>query len=703
MSWSRLLTQTLAILGLGLVLVTLGLVAGLRSASVVGWLTVAFSAAWLAGGIVRAILERLLWRVGRRLLVSYLMLGLVPLVLLAGLEAAIAYTISGQLAARRAETEVMAAVGHLADTAHELERQLEAGGTVDDWLRAFRTLSPELPGLGFAYLPGVDRAPTPDGTEIDEIDEIDGGPRGRAIGSGAVDPRILLPDHRIHTGLDALAHIPDHGHFLVHVRPADHGTVLTYVAVEPDLRHWLHRRTRMGVAFPWAVAPSDRELDSTTPSEEDIRKNEGPLWIDPHVPSDLGTALDRPVVFWYRSVELPHIDWQSTDWHAALEGQGEPFPLVVRTSFAREYVELFGTASADATNLEVADRVRTLTRALAITTLVAYTLAAALAGFLVFRIARATRRLHDGFLHIEAGRFDHRVELRGQDQLAALVHSFNRMVSHLEQATSERAERRILERELDLARELQQGLLPSAGIRFPGLELAVDFEPAAAIGGDFYHFLERRGAEGESDSLVVAIADVSGHGLGTGIVMSAAQSLLAVLAEEDLPPEELLARLDRQLGSITDRRTFVTLVLCELDPRRGRALVTNAGHLPPYRVSTDGSVRAFGAGARPLGLPRLPARFRTVEAETGEGDLWILLSDGMIEATNDEGEIFGFERFEALLERCAGRSAEETRELLLGAWDRFAATETPEDDRTLVVLRITGAGPEAEPETGARQ
>ena len=109
-------------------------------------------------------------------------------------------------------------------------------------------------------------------------------------------------------------------------------------------------------------------------------------------------------------------------------------------------------------------------------------------------------------------------------------------------------------------------------------------------------------------------------------------------------------------------------------------------------MSPDGSVTAVGRPARPLGIG-LDAQFETVEAATAPGDLWVFLSDGIIEATSEDGELFGFERFEDLLGRCAGLSAEAARDLLIEAWRRFATHDTPEDDRTLLVLRVTADTP----------
>ena len=113
--------------------------------------------------------------------------------------------------------------------------------------------------------------------------------------------------------------------------------------------------------------------------------------------------------------------------------------------------------------------------------------------------------------------------------------------------------------------------------------------------------------------------------------------------------------------------------------------VTNAGHVPPYRVSPDGSVTSLPGGARPLGLG-LPTEFHTRAEELEEGDLWVLLSDGIVEAVSKAGEVLGFERWETMLSAIAGLQAEEARNLLLEKLGAFVGDQDQEDDLTLLVI-----------------
>jgi serine phosphatase RsbU (regulator of sigma subunit) len=366
---------------------------------------------------------------------------------------------------------------------------------------------------------------------------------------------------------------------------------------------------------------------------------------------------------------------------APLERQ--PVLFLVRTSLAKESAELFRDVTVAGTEHVALSRVVLgVLGGLGIATLVVFVLASLLAGLLVYRIARATRRLSVGFGEIERGNFAHRAILKGRDQLAALVGSFNHMAERLAASVAARAGQEALERELEVARDLQRRLLPPAGFTFPGVSIAVDFRPAAAIGGDFYDL------SGDARTLTVVVADVSGHGLPTGIVMAAAKASLSALAKTGASGTRLMELLDVEVVRSTDPRTFVTLAHLAFDLAAGTVAFTNAGHPYPYRVRPDGTVEALVNAARPLGVA-LPPGWRTVTAPLSPGDLWVVYSDGLVEAATEEGgEPWGFVRLEQCLREGAGGTAAALRDRILASQRAHTGHDEMDDDRTLLVLRI---------------
>ena len=277
--------------------------------------------------------------------------------------------------------------------------------------------------------------------------------------------------------------------------------------------------------------------------------------------------------------------------------------------------------------------------------------------------------------------------LKGHDQLAALVGSFNHMAERLAASVAARAEKEALERELELARDLQRRLLPPAGFSFPGVSIAVDFRPAAAIGGDFYDL------SGDARTLTVVVADVSGHGLPTGIVMAASKASLSALAKTGASGPRLMELLDVEVVRSTDARTFVTLAYLAFDFDTATVAFTNAGHPYPYRVRPDGTVEALVNAARPLGVA-LPPGWQTVTAPLVPGDLWVVYSDGLVEAAKGEegGEPWGFARLEACLREGAGGAAAALKDRILASQRAHTGHDETDDDRTLLVLRIEERG-----------
>ncbi len=156
------------------------------------------------------------------------------------------------------------------------------------------------------------------------------------------------------------------------------------------------------------------------------------------------------------------------------------------------------------------------------------------------------------------------------------------------------------------------------------------FEPVAEIGGDYYDYLPT--GDGRT---AVALGDVSGHGLPTGLLVAMAKAGLSTLLEAGHRDAELFGRMNELIHRSTDPRHFMTLVLLSYDRETRRGRLTNAGHLAPYRIS-GGRVEALSLPGLPLGL--FPDRtFPTQEYAFAAGDLVVILTDGFVEAVDDAG------------------------------------------------------------------
>lgn len=313
--------------------------------------------------------------------------------------------------------------------------------------------------------------------------------------------------------------------------------------------------------------------------------------------------------------------------------------------------------------------------------LLVYIQALAIAFVLVGSLARNVNRLTRAARAIARGDFSVRIQSKSRDQIGDLARSFDGMAESIQKLLAETAEKERLQSELAIARTIQHKLLPPADAELPGFSVRAHFEPVAEIGGDYYDYLPA--GDGRT---AVALGDVSGHGLPTGLLVAMAKAGLSTLLEAGHRDAELFVRMNELIHRSTDPRHFMTLVLLSYDRETRRGRLTNAGHLAPYRISA-GRVEALSLPGLPLGL--FPDRtFPTQEYAFASGDLVVLLTDGFVEAVDAADEPFGFERLEALLARHAPEGAAALRDALLAAVRAHTGGRSAADDRTLLILTL---------------
>jgi hypothetical protein len=244
-------------------------------------------------------------------------------------------------------------------------------------------------------------------------------------------------------------------------------------------------------------------------------------------------------------------------------------------------------------------------------------------------------------------------------------------------------ERERVKAEIDAANRIQAALLPPSDPKLPGVVVASHYRAATEIGGDYFDFLPLTGGR-----IGLAFGDVAGHGLTSGIVMAMAKSALLVQTGHDPSPVRVMEVLNETVRKTAPKRMLMTFFFGVLDPASGVLRYCSAGHLEPYVVRNGGgSIEPLSAWGFPLGVKRREPFVEHV-ARLLPGDRLVLYSDGLIEALDDDGEPFGFSRFENVLRNAAREGAGEIRHALLSAVKRFTRNRPPEDDQTLVVLSI---------------
>ncbi len=246
-------------------------------------------------------------------------------------------------------------------------------------------------------------------------------------------------------------------------------------------------------------------------------------------------------------------------------------------------------------------------------------------------------------------------------------------------------ERERVKAEIDAANRIQSALLPTGDPAISGTSVSSHYRAATEIGGDYFDFLLF-----PDETLGLAFGDVSGHGLTSGIVMAMAKSALLVQIGYDASPARVLNVLNDIVMRTAPKRILMTFFFGLLDTETGVLKYASAGHLDPYVFrAKSGRLEPLSSWGFPLGVKRREP-FREAEARLEPGDRLVLYSDGLIEAVDDDGEPFGFDRFEAVLTEHGDKTAEEIKGALLGSLRRFTRNRPPEDDQTLVVLSYEG-------------
>jgi HAMP domain-containing protein len=276
-----------------------------------------------------------------------------------------------------------------------------------------------------------------------------------------------------------------------------------------------------------------------------------------------------------------------------------------------------------------------------------------------------------------------RVPVRSQDETGRLASNFNAMIDGLKQAEAAKIQQGRIEGELELARSIQAGLLPSDPPKVKGLEIAFACQPAKELGGDFYDCIQVNGGS----SWGFLIADVSGKGVPAAMHMANLRNLFRIFGAESDSALETLKRVNAMAHTDMKGEAFVTLIYAVLNPKTGDMRMVNAGHDPAYCLR-KGRIEAFTRTAPPVGL--VPAEDYNPKAEEvqltlGSGDMLFTYTDGVTEAMNPAGEEFTLNRVKGTL--LMGESAQATVRGMLEAVKEHAGEAEQSDDITMLALK----------------
>lgn len=666
-----------------------------------------------AGLLFRWMRQRMLWRLRNRLIVTYVFIGVIPVVLIVLIALLAGYLIGGQYATSLPSADLEA----------ELRRLQAANASVAAQLAA---LPAPRAGRATAAAPSAI-------TELAHVTEAFSrgevvawrGKGKQAVFSSVAEPSFARPQWL--TGdFRAVTAAPDGKLYLRVAKLVGSGSdgllVASSAPVDKELLDRVAQnigvvrlgRSALRIRLDEASTPSpgqarisDRSVNGQlSPRAERWRaRRAGAAGLDPSLTATLaqGGSLPRARGAW--DVEHDFISlFNIRDWES---GEDAPMLLRVSTRPSALYDRLFGNVGFFGGAILGA-----LVAVAAFFALIEF--AALIIGTRLTRtITGSIAELYQATQHINRGDFSHRIQVRSNDQLAELEQSFNAMTENLERLIVEQKEKERLQNELAIAQEVQEQLFPRDPAQLPSLEVHGVCRPARIVSGDYYDFIPFGG-----DKLGISVGDISGKGISAALMMATVHS--AVRAYEQLghaplsaalsqvagagapssetaalsarsarngapSPSAAMTLLNRHLYQSTPAEKYATLFLAVYDDAKRSLTYSNAGHLPPLILCADGSVRRLEDGGLVIGLfDNLHYEERSVELR--RGDLFVAFSDGIIEPENDFGE-FGEERLlEIVRENRHLPLARVSDAVTQAVQDWIGAAEQP-DDVTLVLAR----------------
>jgi serine phosphatase RsbU (regulator of sigma subunit)/energy-coupling factor transporter transmembrane protein EcfT len=618
--------------------------------------------------------HRLLWRVRRKLILSYIFIGVVPVLLVA-----IFFTLGGLLfffnvsgfMLRNHVTSVVDGARFLAQAAAptldpaSTPAQLTAGLVTRQNAAAER-----YPLVSYALVPSDSRCASSDARA--PAPKVAAGPWSH------IDAPQDLPSWVPCTGFANLITYQTEGGTAVAARavmwpPGLTSALVVDIPFGDALIREFHDEMGITIESYSIVEVVDRNLPSST-SERRGRLVVGPV--------NLRLGEQAEPLGW-----VAFLDY--TDWKT---GATSGLTVGFRMGPTAVYRYLSGPSFASLDNYNLGQIFLILLAVIAGLFLIIQAVALVMGLSLARSITGSVHELFAGTERVRRGDFSHKIAIRSRDQLGELAGSFNSMTASIEGLLLEKAEKERLEQELKIARSIQMSLLPQGPLQMPGVSLSGHCEPAREVGGDYYDFLPL-----DNDRLGILIADVAGKGTSAALYMAELKGLVLSLSRHHVSPRTMLIEANRIISKHLDARSFITMTYAVVDLRARTMTCSRAGHCPlvyvPGPEAHSRAPQVLTPEGMVLGLQfdlgdTFDRLLEEVTLPLGRGDLFVLYTDGISEAMNEQGDCFGDQRLVDLAERNADLKSDALCERILSEVHSFAGDAAQHDDMTMVLIKI---------------
>jgi sigma-B regulation protein RsbU (phosphoserine phosphatase) len=307
-------------------------------------------------------------------------------------------------------------------------------------------------------------------------------------------------------------------------------------------------------------------------------------------------------------------------------------------------------------------------------------------------ITSSVHELFMGTERVRQGDFGHRINIESKDQLGELAESFNQMTGSIENLLLTAAEKKRMEEELRIARQIQMSLLPRGPLDFPGISMTALCVPAREVGGDYYDFFHVGDRQ-----LGVLIADVSGKGTSAALYMAELKGLMLSLSQIYTSPRQLLMEVNRIISENLDTRSFITMTYGVIDLSKGVMTFARAGHTPLVYLRGDrgaASAQILAPSGIVVGLriPGATEKFAELleedRIELHKGDVLVFYTDGITEAMDAASDLFGDARLSRLISEHGHLDTADLRERILREIESFVGDAHQHDDMTMLLIKI---------------
>jgi len=663
---------------------------------------VALALAW------QMVRKHMLWSLRNKLVLTYLLIGLAPVVLFITLVLISAYIAAGQFAIHLADTRLQSEVeqmsvenSHRADlVAGALNGQLPASASSTLPVAESAQLDTARTRMHQSSESFVDGVQVSLGTDVEGKVPLGLPPWATMLSSGEFHG-LVLDGHDVYLVALNQQKLKDGRMF----------TLMSSVPVDESLMNGVASGLGRAVLFPLTIETTGNSRQTSgaaaTPRVlERTRRGERADAVRDAIaggnePAGMNVADIR--------VRFPSTV-AMTDWDT---GGTYNVAIAVDSRPSLLYRQLFGASLGGMVTSVIRIGLVVLCVVLALIEMLALWMAVRLSRTITASVAdlyQATKEIDRGALH-------HRIGVERTDQLAELSRSFNKMAESLERLLVEQKEKERLQNEISIAQEVQANLFPQRMSSLEKLELHGVCRPARSVSGDYYDFLlfheeAHNGHASRETGVGIAIGDISGKGISAALLMATLHSAVRAyrFASEELvfsqsvtdglmasrddrsdcdelfhSPGRILSLLNRHLYRSTQPEKYATLFLAHYDAASAVMTYSNAGQLPPLVLGNDGSVRRLDMGGTVVGLMD-GMHYEEGRVQMQPGDILVAYSDGVTEPENDFGE-FGEERMMEVVRRYRNQPLHVISAQVMNALDAWIGAEEQPDDITLVLAR----------------